>query len=561
MNPSALRIIPLGGVGTFGMNCTVLEYGDSMIVVDAGLKVPQGNLPGVDLLLPDFSYIMDNVHRLEGIFLTHGHDDHVGGLPYLLGEVQAPVYGTALTLALARERLAGAGRNVEGFDTLTRQLLFTGTVTCGPFTVEAVRVSHSIPDCAALIIQTPGGTVVHSGDFKMDPEPLNGHTTDETRLARAGDEGVLCLLCDSTNADRPGITPSENEVSKGLKRLIGEAVGRVFVTTFASHIHRIQSVLDAASLAGRKVVMEGRRMTGNCELASQMGYLRYPTGTLTSADRVDEDDEKVVFLVTGSQGEPMAALSRIVRGQHSLVRIRRGDLVIFSSRIIPGNELAVGRIIDELCRMGAEVHYHYPPMVHTSGHGNAEDISRMIRSVRPRFFVPIHGGYRQMTACAGLGREAGVPENGNFLMEPGDVLELTSEGAGLLEPVSAGQVAVDGDLMDPLDGPLLKDRRRLAREGVVFVAVTMSHGREGRKPKANVRSEGVAREDVSRQLDTEAASAVSNIFNRGKEPLPPMEELKEEVRLAARSVYRKAIWKRPWVVVMILENKELSTKR
>lgn len=552
MSSKALRIIPLGGVGTFGMNCTVLESGNSMIVVDAGLKVPQGNLPGVDLILPDFSYVIDNARRVAGIFLTHGHDDHIGGLPYLLREVQVPVYGTALTLALVRERLAAAARDGAQNDILMRQILFTESVKCGPFIVEAVRVSHSIPDGAALIIRTPAGTVVHSGDFKMDPTPLNGHLTDEDRLTRVGDEGVLCLLCDSTNADRAGTTPSEKDVSEVLVRIIDGAPGRVFVATFASHIHRIQSVLDAAHRAGRKVVLEGRRMIANCELAAAMGYLRYPPGTLASADRIEGTDGKVVFLVTGTQGEPMSALSRIVKGEHPLVGVRRGDTVIFSSRIIPGNELTTGQMIDELYRKGAEVYYQDPPRVHASGHGSAEEILRMIRAVRPRIFIPIHGDYRQMAACSRLGREAGIAEGCAFLMEAGHVLELRPEGAGLADPVNAGQILVDGDLMTAVGGSLLKDRRRLAREGVVLVAVSLPRDGERAAFEPDVHSVGVAPDLISPELDAEAARTVTVLLS-DRDGSSSLEELKENIRLVARSVYRKAIQKRPHVVVVALE--------
>jgi ribonuclease J len=538
------------------MNCTVIEYGGSMILVDAGLKIPQGNMPGVDLILPDLSYVLDNAHRLEGVFLTHGHEDHIGALPYLLGRIQKPVYGTAFTLALVRERLADPDRDAEPFDGPMVQLLFTEAVTCGPFTVEAVRVSHSIPDGAALIIDTPAGTVVHSGDFKYDPQPLDGHRIDEDRLSRAGDGGVLCLLCDSTNADRPGITASESEVSRTLKELIGGAEGRVFVTTFASHIHRIQSVVDAASHSGRTVVMEGRRMIANCELAARLGYLRSPPGVPVSSGTPAEGGDRIVFLVTGSQGEPMSALSRIARDEHPDIKIKKGDTVIFSSRVIPGNELTTAFIIDQLFRRGARVHYQSPPTIHTSGHGNAQEIDRMIRSVRPRYFVPVHGDFRQLTACARLALAAGVPTGNEFIMDPGDVLEVSAEGAGLVDSVPAGMMMVDGDMMTAFEDPILRDRRQISRAGVVFVAVSVPSPIGGPAVSPDVHSVGVAQGEAARQLDEQAARSVSELLDHGRSAVPPVEALKEEIRLTVRSLYRKTTGKRPWVVVAMLEKRE-----
>ena len=549
-----LRVIPLGGVGTFGMNCTVLEYGDHMIVVDAGLKIPQGNYPGVDLILPDFTYVLDNSQRLEGIVLTHGHDDHIGSLPYLLRHVDVPVYGTALTLAFVRERMANGKGKKGSHDPDLRQMLFYDPIRIGPFTIEPVRVNHSIPDGAALIVDTPVGRIVHTGDFKLDDDPVDGHRTDLERLARAGEDGVLLLMADSTNADRPGAIPPEREVGKALEDLMRQASGRIYVATFASHIHRIQLVLEAARKAGRVVAMEGRRMVRNSRIASEMGYLDVPPGVLISLEETrDRPDENLVFLVTGSQGEPMSALSRIVRGEHSALEVREGDTIVFSSRIIPGNELTTGWIIDELFRMGARVLYQGTPMVHVSGHGAAQEIEQVIAAVSPRFFVPVHGDYRQLVACADLARGSGVEDANTFILEAGNVLELDESGAQPGEPVPAGRLLMDGELVADLSGPLVKERRKLAREGLITVVASIPP--EGEKPAIEpfVHSIGVGLDDSMASLNKKAVRLVSNMIGGWRGAHFSYDDLKEEIRIQVRSIYRKALQKKPTVVVVLVE--------
>jgi ribonuclease J len=549
-----LRVIPLGGVGTFGMNCTVLEHGDHMIVVDAGLKIPQGNYPGVDLILPDFTYVLDNTDRLKGIVLTHGHDDHIGSLPYLLRHVNVPVYGTALTLALVRERLANSNGNNGPADVDLRQMLFYDPIKIGPFTIEPVRVNHSIPDGAALIVDTPVGKIVHTGDFKMDNEPVDGHITDLARLAQAGQSGVLLLMADSTNADRPGVTPPEKEVGHALEDLMRQATGRVYIATFASHIHRIQLILEAARRSSRMVVMEGRRIVRNCHIAKKLGYLNPPPGILIPLEEAaDKPDANLVCLVTGSQGEPMSALSRIVRGEHAGLKVGEGDTVVFSSRIIPGNELTTGRIIDDLFRMGAQVFYQDTPMVHVSGHGAAQEIEQVIAAVAPRFFVPVHGDYRQLVACTKLAQETGVASTNTFILEPGNVLELKEDRAALGEPVTAGRLLMDGEFVTDLSGPLVKERRRLAREGLITVVASIPS--EGEKPaiEAAVHSIGVSLDDPLASLNKKAARLVSNMIGGWRGVHFSHDDLKEEIRVQVRAIYRKALQKKPTVVVILVE--------
>lgn len=550
MTDSTLRFIPLGGVGTFGMNCAVLQWGEAFVLIDAGVKFPQGNFPGVDLFLPDLTHVLENVDQLKAIILTHGHDDHIGALPFLMSQVDVPVYGTAFTLAMARERMAnGWGGDLAGEGDF-RQIL------CGqPFEVEgalieAVPVDHSIPDSASLIIRTPAGTVVHSGDFRL-PEGDAGPCLEPLR--EVGREGVDLLLCDSTNADRPGITPPESEVADALKDLFEETLGRIFVATFASHVQRMGAVIQAADDTGRKVVLEGRRMVRNFEIATKLGYLSPPSGVVTSQGTLTKKEAgRIVYLTTGTQGEPFSALSRIARGEHSKIQAGPGDTVIFSSRIIPGNELAVGQNIDNLFRAGATVHYQAPPRVHISGHASAGEISAMIRMTSPRNFVPVHGDYRNLVACAGVARNNDVDSDDIHVLDPGQVLELSSSGARTDRSVPAGRMLVDGSMIGSLADPILRDRRRMAREGVVVVAVSLpARGEKLSEPA--VISRGVIVGPHGEELDVEAAGAARRVLKAWKKERTSLQDLEENLRTAVRGIYRKALDKRPTVLPVILE--------
>lgn len=551
MTRPVLRFIPLGGVGTFGMNCAVIESGNEMFLVDAGMKIPQGNFPGVDLFLPDFSYVMENVHRLRAILLTHGHDDHIGAMPYLLDKVDVPVYGTAFTLALLRERL-GEGGGLGGKPEL-RQILFGQPLDIGESSVEAVRMDHSIPDSASLIFRTQAGTVVHSGDFRI-PGATPGGGLDP--LAQARKEGVDLLVCDSTNADRPGVTPAESKVGDALEELFRRTEGRIFVATFASHIQRIAAVLAAAEKTERKVILEGRRIVRNFEIASALGYLQVPKNVVVSRESLGgEDAGKVVYLTTGSQGEPFSALNRIARGEHSEIGVGRGDTVVFSSRMIPGNELAVGQMIDSLFRMGASVFYKDPPGVHVSGHGSSEEIACMISLTAPKYFVPVHGDYRNLVACASVAEETSLVSGGVYILEPGDVLEIREGEAERGEPVTSGRVLVDGEMLGDLADPFLSQRRRMAREGVVVVAVSVPvPGRPVREPA--VHSVGVGVGSHSEDLDLESVREARRVLEHYRDHGASREQLQEDLRTAVRRVYRKALDKKPTVLPMILDDSE-----
>ncbi|MDF1535418.1 MAG: ribonuclease J [bacterium] len=557
MKEGALRFIPLGGVGTFGMNCSVLEFADEMLLIDVGVKFPQGNYPGVDLFLPDLTYVTGNAHRLTGVVLTHGHDDHVGALPYLLNQVDVPVYGTAFTLAMAWERLANGGRggrNGEGkIGGEMNQVLFGSPFEVGSAVIEAVPVDHSIPDSAALIIRTPAGTVVHSGDFRI-PGGRAGPGLEPLR--QAGRDGVDLLLCDSTNAERPGVTGSEEDVADSIEAMFRETEGRVFVATFASHIGRMGAVLRAAHRTGRKVVLEGRRMVRNFEIARNLGYLVPPRGVVTAdSGLMHADAGRAVYLTTGTQGEPFSALTRIARGEHSQIQVGPGDTVIFSSRMIPGNELAVAQNIDNLFRMGAMVYYQAPPRIHVSGHASAGEILTLLSMTSPRHFVPVHGDYRNLVACAGLARKGGVlPENVHIL-DPGQVLEVGPETASLGESVLAGRMLVDGTMIATLGDPVIKDRRRIAREGVVVVAVSLP-GKGKSIPEPAVHSLGVSVGPQGEEIDLAAAAAARQVLKAWKKEGGSREDLENSLKIAVRGIYRKELEKRPTIIPVILDNGE-----
>ncbi len=548
MGESALKFIPLGGVGTFGMNCAVLEWGQEFVVVDAGIKIPQGNFPGVDLFLPDFTYILENLDRLKGIIVTHGHDDHIGALPFLLDKVDVPVYGTAFSLALVRERLESY--IVSGNKPDLRQILFGVPVKVGEASIEAVPVDHSIPDSASLIFRTPAGLMVHTGDFRI-PGGIPGPALEPLRAA--GREGVDLLVCDSTNADKPGVAPSESEVAGTLHELFRQAPGRVFLATFASHIMRISAAMEAAGASGRKVILEGKRIVRNFEIAAKLGYLQLPEGVLSSPETLDPEEENMaVYVLTGSQGEPFSALSRIARGEHSGIGVRQGDTVVFSSRMIPGNELAVGLMIDTLFRTGATVFYQDPPRVHVSGHGYAGEIVSMIDLTAPCHFVPVHGDFRNLVACAGLAEASGMKAESIHILDAGEVLQISGKEANRPGGVPSGRMLVDGGMMIGLADPVLGQRRRMAREGVVVVAFSLPVP-GGDLPEPVVHSLGVGVGSQGEEVDLEAGAEIRRVLEQDGTDKKSEEDLKELLRLAVRKIYRKVLDKRPTVLTVVLK--------
>jgi ribonuclease J len=464
----ALRIVALGGLTEIGRNMTVFEYKSKLLIVDCGVLFPEENQPGIDLILPDFSYIRDRLHDVVGIFLTHGHEDHIGAVPYLLRERgDIAIYGSALTLALITAKL-----KEHRISPLTREVREGGTEDIGPFTLEFVAVNHSIPDALAVVINTDAGRVLATGDFKMDQLPLDGRITDLRTFARLGEQGVDLFMVDSTNADIPGFTPSEREIMPALNRVISSTRRRVIVASFSSHVHRVQQVIDIAAQHGRKVVFIGRSMVRNMKIAEDMGYLHVPADLVIDAKDLDQYDDNVVLICTGSQGEPMAALSRMANGDHQ-IRVGEGDTVILASSLIPGNENSVFRVINELTRFGAKVVHKANAMVHVSGHAAAGELLYCYNIVKPKYVMPIHGEWRHLKANAELAIQSGVPRGNTFIVDNGVVIDLVDHEAEIVGAVPVGFVFVDGQSIGDITESSLKDRRILGEEGFISCVVVI----------------------------------------------------------------------------------------
>jgi ribonuclease J len=463
-----LRIVALGGLTEIGRNMTVFEYKSKLLIVDCGVLFPEDNQPGIDLILPDFSYIRDRLADVIGIFLTHGHEDHIGAVPYLLRERgDIAIYGSALTLALITAKL-----KEHRITPLTREVKEGGTEDIGPFTLEFVAVNHSIPDALAVVINTGAGRVLATGDFKMDQLPLDGRITDLRTFARLGEQGVDLFMVDSTNADVPGFTPSEREIMPALNQVISSTKRRVIVASFSSHVHRVQQIIDVAAQHGRKVVFIGRSMVRNMKIAEDMGYLNVPTNLVIDAKELDQYDDNVVLICTGSQGEPMAALSRMANGDHQ-IRVGEGDTVILASSLIPGNENSVFRIINELTRFGAKVVHKANAMVHVSGHAAAGELLYCYNIVKPKYVLPIHGEWRHLKANAELAIQSGVPRSNTFIIDNGVVIDMVDHEVEIVGAIPVGFVFVDGQSIGDITESSLKDRRILGEEGFISCVVVI----------------------------------------------------------------------------------------
>ena len=465
-----VQIIPLGGLGEIGKNMTAFRYGDDMILIDAGLMFPEDDMLGIDLVIPDISYLIENQDKLKGIFLTHGHEDHIGALPYVMKQIDCPVYGTALTLGILEGRLKENGVSSEN----CRIIKPGDKITAGAFKLDFIRVNHSIPDAIAIAINTPIGTIIHTGDFKIDHTPVDGQVTEFNKFAEYGDRGVLALLADSTNAERPGFTPSEKMVGKTFDDEFRYAKNRIIVATFSSNVHRIQQVIDAALKYDRKVAVIGRSMVNVVNIAKELGYLKAPEGEIIDIDETHNyTPDKIVIITTGSQGEPMSALTRMAMNDHKKVDIMPGDTVIISATPIPGNEKLVSRTIDHLYKLGADVIYEKSNGVHVSGHASQEEIKLMHNLVRPKFFVPVHGEFRHLIKHANLAQRLGTPKENIVIAENGSVIELTKNSIGVNGKVPAGKVLVDGLGVGDVGNIVLRDRRQLSQDGIMIVVVTI----------------------------------------------------------------------------------------
>lgn len=505
-----LRIVALGGLTEIGRNMTVFEYKSKLLIVDCGVLFPEDTQPGIDLILPDFSYIRDRLQDVIGIFLTHGHEDHIGAVPYLLRERgDIAIYGSALTLALITAKL-----KEHRITPLTREVREGGTEDVGPFTLEFVAVNHSIPDALAVVINTEAGRVLATGDFKMDQLPLDGRITDLRTFARLGEQGVDLFMVDSTNADIPGFTPSEREIMPALNRVISSTKRRVVVASFSSHVHRVQQVIDIAAQHGRKVVFIGRSMVRNMKIAEDMGYLNVPADLVLDAKDLDQYDDNVVLICTGSQGEPMAALSRMANGDHQ-IRVGEGDTVILASSLIPGNENSVFRIINELTRFGAKVVHKANAMVHVSGHAAAGELLYCYNIVKPKYVMPIHGEWRHMKANAELAIQSGVPRGNTFIVDNGVVIDLVNHEAEVVGAIPVGFVFVDGQSIGDITESSLKDRRILGEEGFIscIVVIDSQSGKIVAGPDIHARGfneDAAMFDEVKMRIEKALATAVAD---------------------------------------------------
>ena len=534
-----LRIIPLGGLGEIGMNLMVIEHGDTSIVVDCGMMFPDAATLGVDVIVPDMSYIFENAARFKAVFLTHAHEDHIGALPFLVERVPLPVYGMPLTLGFLRDKL-------EEFtidDIELRAMMPREVVEVGPFRVEAIRVTHSIVDALAFAIRTPSGTIIHTGDFKIDHTPIDGRSTDLSALGRYGEEGVLVLMSDSTNALVEGHCPSERSIVGALESAFANAKGRIIITTFASHIHRIQPVIDLARKYARKIVMIGRSLVDNVDTAERLGYIRFPR-------EVRANGEADVIITTGTQGEATSALSRMAVGEHKHIEITRGDTVIISARTIPGNERAVSHMIDNLYRLGADVVTWDTADVHVSGHACQEELKLMMNLTRPKYFIPIHGTLRHLVHHARLAERVGVPHG--VVITNGQVAEIDDQIRVLDERVPNGKVFIDAEA-EEVPEIVVRDRQHLAEDGfVIVVAAVDSDSKLVRDPEIITR--GLVHVDSNQEMLDELRQMVVGMFHsRPPEELRDPELLQEAMRAMLKRYFRKTMGRRPMILPVIWE--------
>ncbi len=541
-----VRIVALGGISEIGRNMTVYETNGKLLIVDCGVLFPEDNQPGIDLILPDFSYIRDRLADVVGIFLTHGHEDHIGAVPYLLRERgDIPIYGSPLTIALIAAKC-----KEHRISPLMREVREEMREDVGPFELEFIAVNHSIPDALAVAIHTRSGTILHTGDFKMDQLPLDGRITDLRTFARLGEEGVDLFLVDSTNADVPGFTPSEREIMPALNRVIASTKRRVIVASFSSHVHRVQQVIDTAALHKRKVAFIGRSMIRNMKIAQEMGYLTVPAGILFDARELENYDDNVVLICTGSQGEPMAALSRMANGDHQ-IRVGEGDTVILASSLIPGNENSVFRIINELTRWGAKVVHKANAMVHVSGHAAAGELLYCYNIVKPKYALPVHGEWRHLKANAELAIESGVPRENAFIIENGIVIDLIDHHAEVVGAVPCGFVYVDGGSVGDITESSLKDRRILGEEGFISVIVVIESqtGKIVAGPDIHARGfneDAALFDEVKGQIEKALAGAVAEGVNG-------THQLSQVVRRTIGGWVGQKHRRRPMIVPVVVE--------
>ena len=548
---SRLRYLPLGGLGEVGINMWALEWEDKILVVDAGLMFPQEDMLGIDLVLPDISYLLQRDRDVLGIFLTHGHEDHIGGLPYALKKLNVPVYGTRLTLGLVKPKLR-EHRILRESD--LREVRVGDSVQLGPFRLETIAVCHSIPDAVALSIETPVGRVVYTSDFKLDPAPPDGYPTNIERFRRLGDAGVLLLLSDSTNAERDGHSGSERDLHGPFEEIFTAAPGRIVVANFASNIHRIQHLVRMAAQFGRRVAVVGRSLQQNFRTARELGFLEVPDGVALPLAEVDRiSPSKLLLLTAGSQGEPLSALTRFAAQRHPFLNVRKGDWVVISARPIPGNERMVHQTVNNLYRHGARVFYSEVGNVHVTGHAQRDELREMLDAVRPRFFIPVHGEYRQLLLHSDLAREAGLPEDHIAVVEDGETIELTTDSMTRGEKISTGLVYVDGLGVGDVEQVVLRDRRHLAEDGILVVTLTLDRDTGSVRTGPDIISRGVIEPELSSRLMADARAAVLESIARFEDSHPELGLLQETIHDAVSKTLYKQTRRRPMVIPVVTE--------
>ena len=547
-----VKIIPLGGLNEIGKNMTAIEYKNDIVIIDCGLKFPDEDMFGIDVVIPDITYLLKHKDKVSGIFLTHGHEDHIGALPYVLKQLNVPVYGTKLTLGIVQSKL-------KEHNLLSTTELITvkprDVVRLNSVSVEFIKTNHSIADSVAIAIHTPLGAVLHTGDFKVDYTPIDGEPMDFARFAELGKKGVLLMMADSTNVERPGYTMSEKIVGESLCRIFGKSKGRIIVATFASNIHRIQQIIDAASMYGRKVAVSGRSMENIVQVAIELGYIKIEKENLVSIDQINKyNNNEIVIITTGSQGEPMSALARMATSEHRKVNIVSGDTIIISATPIPGNEKLVSRVIDQLFKKGAEVVYGSSEAVHVSGHACQEELKLMQTLVRPKYFIPVHGEYRHLKQHGELANSIGVPKSNILIPEIGDVIEVTRNSIKKSGSVISGQIFVDGLGVGDVGNIVIRDRKHLSQDGILTVVVTLSKENKTIIAGPDIISRGFVYVRESEKLMDEARDIVRNVFAKCEEQkITDWSTLKSTVRDELRSFLYEKTKRKPMILPIIME--------
>ncbi len=550
-NDTKVQVIPLGGIGEIGKNMFAIECRNDIIVIDAGLKFPEDEMLGIDFVIPNISYLIENRQKVRAIVLTHGHEDHIGAVPFVLKEINVPVYGTRLTLGLLQSKLEEHQLTAKMREVKAGELVSLGK----HFRVRFIRMNHSIPDGVALAIETPLGVIIHSGDFKFDQTPVDGKVADYQTLAEYGQNGVLALFCDSTNAHRPGYTQSERVVGRTFDEIFSRTRDRIIVASFASNIHRIQQAFDTACEYGRKVTVVGRSMVNNVRISSELGYLQFPEDIFVEPEELSKlPAHKTLVLSTGSQGEPLSGLTRMARQSHNFINIVPGDTVILSSTPVPGNEKLVNRVIDGLARAGAHVIAQDTADVHVSGHASQEELKLLMNLVRPRYVVPFHGEYRHLTACTRLAEAVGVPPENVFTLTNGDILEFDAKGARIAGRVQAGVVLVDGLGIGDVGNVVLRDRQQLSLDGVLVVVVTIERATRTIKAGPDIITRGFVyvreAEDLIAQAEEQVRTSLENCL-RGE--ITEWSVLKSAARDVLGSFLYERTKRRPMILPIIME--------